>query len=189
MAVDFKTLLGDNYTDELASVLGGIEGKLLLNDGSYIPKTRFDEVNTKLRSLETQVDKERENNLTAEERLAEAISQAEDKANQYLIKSNKLEVEKVFVKAGINDYETYIDNIVGKDKEASLQIAEKIVGSVQKALATTTAELEKLKLTQTPKPQSGGHTDVKNEKLNWTELSELKVSDPEAYDHYVSNNE
>ena len=39
--LDLKELLGEKYTDEVASVLDGIRDKLLINDGSYIPKNKI----------------------------------------------------------------------------------------------------------------------------------------------------
>lgn len=189
MAVDFKKLLGEKYTDEIASVLGELESKLLVNDGTYIPKTRFDEVNSKLKGLETQFEAQRVESLTADEKLTQALKNAELKADEYLIKSNKLDVEKIFVAQGIKDYEGFIDDIVGKDKETSIKVAERIVASVKNAVATTSSELEKLKLINTPKPDISSKTTGTGDKLNWTELANLKASDPKAYETYIENNQ
>lgn len=187
--VDFKVLLGDKYTDELASVLEGISGQLLPNDGSYIPKTRFDQVNTNLKKAQDELEAIRLSKLSDEEKNAELIRNAEAKVKEYTIKSNKLEVEKVFVNSGIKDYETYIDSIVGDNLENSLAVAKNIAKTVTDSLAEKNAEIEKLKLQGTPQPQGNGGNPQGGEKLNYTQLAELKATNPAAYEAYVAKQE
>lgn len=184
--MNFKELLGEKYTDEIASVLEGIKDKLLINDGTYIPKTRFDQVNQKLKETQEETEKIRKSKMSDEEKNAEALANAEKTVREYTLKSNKLEVEKVFVSAGIKDYGTYIDNIVGENLEASLGVAKAITKTVQDSLAEKNAELEKLKLSGTPQPRGGEDNPSPNKNLSYTELAKLKAQDPAAYEQYVA---
>lgn len=185
--MNFKELLGEKYTDEIASVLEGIKDKLLINDGTYIPKTRFDQVNQKLKEAQEEAEKVRMSKMSEEEKNAEALAKAEQTIREYTLKSNKLEVEKVFVEAGIKDYSAYIDSIVGENLEASLNVAKAIAKTVQDSLAEKNAELEKLRLSVTPQPKTDGDGGLdKNKKLSYTEQALLKAKDPAAYEQYVA---
>jgi hypothetical protein len=53
--MDLKELLGALYTAEVAAAIG--DKKFILDDGKFIPKHRFDEVNAEKKSLEAQVTK------------------------------------------------------------------------------------------------------------------------------------
>lgn len=180
-----KELLGDKYTDELASVLEGVKDKLLVNDGSYIPKSRFDQVNQKLKEAQEEAEKVRMSKLSEEEKNAEVLANAEKTIKDYTIKSNRLEVEKVFVGAGIKDYDSYIDSIVTENLEASLGVAKAISKTVLDSLAEKNAQIEKLKLEVTPQPKTGNPNDKVESKLNYTQLAELKSKDPAAYQTYI----
>lgn len=187
MKIDFKALLGEKYTDEIAIVLDGISEKLLPNDGSYIPKIRFDQVNEKLKAAQEEAEKVRVSKLSEDEKNAEKIAKADATIKEFTIKSNKLEVEKVFVNAGIKDYAAYIDNIVGENLETSLSVAKSIAKTVTDSLTEKNAEIEKLKLLGTPQPPVGGSGEPKKpNKLNYTELAELKANNPTAYDAYIA---
>lgn len=187
MKIDFKALLGDKYTDEIASVLDGISEKLLPNDGSYIPKVRFDQVNEKLKAAQDEAEKVRVSKLSDDEKNAEKLAKADATIKEFTIKSNRLEVEKVFINSGIKDYAAYIDNIVSENLETSLAVAKNIAKTVTDSLAEKNAEIEKLKLQGTPQPPVVGNGDPKKpEKLNYTQLAELKASDPTAYDAYIA---
>ena len=184
--LDLKELLGEKYTDEVASVLDGIRDKLLINDGSYIPKTRFDQVNLKLKEAQEEAEKVRLSKLSGEEKNAEVLANAEKTIRDYTIKSNRLEVEKVFVNAGIKDYGSYIDNIVGENLESSLGVAKAISKTVLDSLAEKNAQIEKLKLEGTPQPNLGSGGGKTFEKLSYTQLADLKAKDPAAYDTYIA---
>lgn len=186
MKIDFKALLGEKYTDEIASVLDGISDKLLPNDGTYIPKTRFEQVNERLKVAQDEAEKIRLSKLSDEEKNAEQLAKAELTIKEFTRKSNKLEVEKVFVNAGIKEYNSYIDNIVGEDLETSLAVANGIAKTVVDTLAEKNAEIEKLKLMSTPQPKSVDGNKKVNEKLNYTQLAQLKATDPAAYEAYVA---
>lgn len=51
---ELKKLLGDELYNQLVTKLG--DKKLLVDDGNFIPKSRFDEVNNQKKDLKTQVD-------------------------------------------------------------------------------------------------------------------------------------
>lgn len=189
MAVNFRDLLGEKYTDEVASVLDGIKDKLLINDGSYIPKSRFDQVNEKLKLVQDEAERVRVSKLSDDEKNAEKIAEAEATIKEFTIKSNKLEVEKVFINSGIKDYNSYIDSIVGENLEASLAVAKNIAKTVTDSLAEKNAEIEKLKLQGTPQPPTAGGGEPKPEKLNYTQLAELKANNPTAYEAYIQTQE
>ena len=68
-------------------------------------------------------------NLTDAEKIQKALRDAEDSKNEFARKSSKLDVEKIFVAAGLTeeDYKDLIDGIVSEDAEKSKTMANSMV--------------------------------------------------------------
>lgn len=73
-------------------------------------------------------------NLTDAEKIQKALKDAEDSKNEFARKSSKLDVEKIFVAAGLTeeDYKDLIDGIVSEDAEKSKTMANGMVAMLTK---------------------------------------------------------
>lgn len=73
-------------------------------------------------------------NLTDAEKIQKALQDAEDSKNEFARKSSKLDVEKIFVAAGLteDDYKDLIDGIVSEDAEKSKTMANGMVAMLTK---------------------------------------------------------
>lgn len=73
-------------------------------------------------------------NLTDAEKIQKALQDAEDSKNEFARKSSKLDVEKIFVAAGLTeeDYKDLIDGIVSEDAEKSKTMANGMVAMLTK---------------------------------------------------------
>jgi hypothetical protein len=122
--------------------------------------------------------------MTEEEKHKADIEALEAEKRNYLLKSNRLDVQKVFQDAGMKVKDSFIDGIVGEDLEKSLAIAKDLVDDYNTALAEKNAEIEQLKLKSTPNPKidpNGGEF----KKLTMTEQAQLRAKDPAAYEAYI----
>lgn len=111
-----------------------------------------------------------EANLTDAEKIQKALADAEAAKTDFTMRSNRLEVEKILVAAGLTaeDYEALIDTLVSDDAEKSKKSAEAFANLVskQKEAAVQKTKEEMMDGTQTPGGDGGGEEekteDVKN---------------------------
>lgn len=75
-----------------------------------------------------------EADLTDAEKIQKALREAEDSKNEFARKSSKLDVEKIFVAAGLteDDYKDLIDGIISEDAEKSKTMANSMVAMLTK---------------------------------------------------------
>jgi phage gp36-like protein len=75
----------------------------------------------RLQEIEEKYTKLTNDGLTDEEKIQQALDAAKEEKAKYLKSNNKLEVEKIFMQAGVSpdEYEKYIDSIVSEDAELS----------------------------------------------------------------------
>jgi len=110
--------------------------------------------------------------LTDEEKIQKALADAVASKAEFAKKSNRLDVEKILVAAGLTeeDYKDLIDGLVSEDAEASKALATNLANMLtkQKEAAVQKTKEELMDGTQTPggKGGSGGEDektdDVKN---------------------------
>lgn len=188
MKVNFKELLGELYTDEIANVLDPVESKLVdITKGGYIPKDRFDTVNEAKKVAEAELEKVKLNSLTEEDRIAKISADKEQELATLKTELNYNKLGKLFADSGIKGYEDILKNVVNEDFEKSEILANSILGTLQANVSDRDKEIEKLKISITPKPvkeDTGGGGKVK-ENYSFTELAELKVTDPQKYDEVI----
>lgn len=90
------------------------------------------------------LEEEKQKNMTAEEKLAEAERVAKEKASEFAKKTNRLDAEKILLEAGLTseDYEAFIDGIVSEDNEQTKTLAASLAGTFK---AKNEAALQKAK--------------------------------------------
>ncbi|MGN1263602.1 MAG: hypothetical protein ACI4TW_06150 [Prevotella sp.] len=92
-------------------------------------KAALEEAKKSQKAVEKELKKLKDEKLTDDEKLAQAIADAENSKNEYAAKLNRLDVEKMFVEAGIDaeSYNPILDSIVTADAEGSKKTAESFV--------------------------------------------------------------
>lgn len=90
------------------------------------------------------LEEEKQKNMTAEEKLAEAERVANEKASEFAKKANRLDAEKILLDTGLTseDYEAFIDGIVSEDNEQTKALATSLAGTFK---ARNEAALQKAK--------------------------------------------
>ena len=111
----------------------------LLNiNGSDITEAKKSNVDPKelkrLQDIEVEYKKLEDANLTDAEKIQKALQDAENSKNEFAKKSSRLDVEKIFVAAGLTeeDYKDLIDGIVSEDAEKSKTMANGLVTMLTK---------------------------------------------------------
>lgn len=90
------------------------------------------------------LEEEKQKNMTAEEKLAEAERVANEKASEFAKKTNRLDAEKILLDAGLNseDYQAFIDGIISEDNEQTKTLAKSLAETFK---AKNEAALQKAK--------------------------------------------
>jgi hypothetical protein len=148
----------------------------------------FDKTASELAKVKKELGELKNNNLTGEEKVNAAIAAADARANEYSVKLNRLEVEKLFMADGLTeaDYADLIDDIVSEDTDKTIKLAKNLLAVVksQKSAAEKSIRAELLK--KTPKPPAGDNdgevmTMEKFRKLSPKERFDFSVNNPEEY--------
>ena len=190
---DIQSLLGDEYregmtVEEINTVLANRQ----FVDPETLPKSVekhiFDKTASELAKVKKELGELKNNNLTGEEKVNAAIAAADARANEYSVKLNRLEVEKLFMADGLTeaDYADLIDDIVSEDADKTIKLAKNLLAVVkgQRSAAEKSIRAELLK--KTPKPPASetdneGMTMEKFRKLSPKERFDFSVNKPEEY--------
>lgn len=161
--MDFlKEKLGDKY-DEFAELIGDM--KLKIDDGEHmIPKSRFDEVNTKYQDLKVKLEEREAKKMTEEEKLQAALEEAEEVKKDYQREIAKMGAMKIFVNAGLEEeqYETLLDTIVSEDAEKTAELAENLVGVISSKQTEAEKRVKADLIKKTPTPPEGEGNEEKS---------------------------
>lgn len=191
---DIQSLLGDEYregmtVEEINAVLANREFVDPTTLPKSVEKSIFDKTASELAKAKKELGELKNNNLSGEEKVNAAIAAADARANEYSVKLNRLEVEKLFMADGLAeaDYADVIDDIVSEDADKTMKLAKNLLAVVksQKSAAEKAVRAELLK--KTPKPPAGndgkpeGMTLAEFRKLSPTERHEWSVDHPEEY--------
>nr|DAE93788.1 MAG TPA: Major head protein [Caudoviricetes sp.]DAV24628.1 MAG TPA: Major head protein [Caudoviricetes sp.] len=116
------------------------------------------------KTAEKELKELKESHLSDDEKLQKALEEAEASKADYAKKLNRLEVEKLFVDAGITSeyYEPIIDSVVTDDAEASKKLAGSFV-DVMKSQKEATEKALREELSIAPKPHAAGGNEGGNE--------------------------
>ena len=190
---DIQTLLGEEYRDGMTvDEINAVLANRQFVDPTTLPKSVekhiFDKTASELAKVKKELGELKNNNLTGEEKVNAAIAAADARANEYAVKLNRLEAEKLFMADGLAeaDYADLIDDIVSEDADKTMKLAKSLLAVVksQKSAAEKAVRAELLK--KTPKPPAGdsgneGMTMEKFRKLSPKERFDFSVSNPEEY--------
>lgn len=168
-----KEIIGDELDAQLDKALEGKDDKVKLGNlaaGQYVDKEKYGKLereHAQLKKDKAAVDTElaglKTSGQTAEEKYQAAIDAAAAEKKQFTIATNRLEAEKIFVKAGLKeeDYSGLLDSLVSEDKDSTISK----VNSFSELLAKQKAETEKAVkadlLKKTPAPDGGLGGDPK----------------------------
>ena len=115
--------------------------------------------------------------LSDEEKIQNALNEAKASKAEFAKKSNRLDVEKILVGAGLTeeDYKDIIDGIVSEDAEASKTLASNMANMLtkQKEAAIQKTKEELMDGTQMPggKGGTGGEDDEKTPDIKFAEMA------------------
>lgn len=155
---DVKKQFADATEEQITAILS-------INDSDVVvAKTNNVEPGElkRLQGIETEYLKLRDAGLTDAEKAQKVLNDAETARLDYAKKSNRLDVEKILVAAGLTeeDYKDLIDGIVTDDTEKSKSMATNMASLVskQKETATQKAKEDLMDGTTVPggKPAGGG---------------------------------
>lgn len=169
-----------------------LDGKrLLVNDGTYISKSRFDEVNNQKNEFATRIKEMEEANMSEEEKRQRQIEEANEIKSKYQLELSKLKASELFVKSEIEDYEDMLELVVSEDIERTEQLAQRQISRIVAERQKIEDKLKKQYLESTPKPNTGGENPISNnpfskDGFNLTKQAELLQKDPEMYAKYKS---
>ena len=191
---DIQSLLGDEYregmtVEEINTILANKQFVDPTTLPKSVEKSVFDKTASELAKVKKELGELKNNTLTGEEKVNAAIAAADARANEYSVKLNRLDIEKLFVADGLAeaDYADFIEDIVSEDGEKSMKLAKSLLTVIksQKSAAEKALRAELLK--KTPKPPNGdpgndgGMTMDKFRKLSPKERYDFSVNNPEEY--------
>lgn len=158
----------DQITNYLNSVNGEVQKEKVKVDANKAELER-------LKAVEEELEIEKNKNLSAEEKLQAELEKAQQAQKDFAKKNNRLEVETLFVKAGLtsDDYGDYIDDLVSDNAELSLKLANGFVATINKARESATQKAKEDLLDGTLKPDGdGGDGDDEPEKTGAEKIAE-----------------
>lgn len=157
---NIRDLFPDAEDEQVSSLLE----KIMAGNGKDISgfKQTIEENNIemeRLKAIESEYEAYKKSTMTAEEQAEAARLDASKAEAEYKRLTNRLNVERQFVSAGIpeEDYTSLLDSIVTEDAEASNASAAKLLDLLgkQKEAAIQATKEEMLKATPTPQPNQG----------------------------------
>lgn len=168
----------------------------LLNiNGSDITAAKKNNVDPKelkrLQDIETEYKKLEDANLTDAEKIQKALQDAENSKNEFAKKSSRLDVEKIFVAAGLTeeDYKDLIDGIVSEDAEKSKTMANGLVAMLTKQKETAIQKTKEELMDGTGGSGGSGGSGGGDEKSTAEKIAEKLYSKQEQktdiLSHYV----
>lgn len=125
----------------------------------------------RLQDIEMEYSKLSDANLTDAEKIKKALEDAENSKIEFAKKSNRLDVEKIFVAAGLTqeDYKDYIDDLVSDNSEISTKLANGFVSTLSKQKESAIAKFKEDNLDNTPNPGGGKGGENKTEDVKFAE--------------------
>lgn len=145
-------------------------------------------VKTAITNHEKKNQSKKQSELSEIEQLRQEVLQSQ---NLLAIEKNKVKAEKLFVTTGLSEeeYSPLLDRLVTNDEESTLDNINLVLGllnvSVEKGVQSKLKEQLKSnpKVDTTPPKDKG----VEWDKLNWTQLAEMKQADPAGYEQYMKS--
>lgn len=147
-------LVGDEAkVDEVLKLVGGV----------MLPKDQYKKATDENKTLKEQIEQAKLASMDSEQLLKHKIEEAENKYREFGIKSNKLEAEKAFVKAGLTQdvYSELLDTVVSEDAEKTQSLVNKFIGVLGKEKESVANRTKESLLNQTKKPDNPDNIEQK----------------------------
>lgn len=132
------------------------------------------------------LEEEQKKNMNADEKLDAAIKEANERALEFSKKSTRVDVEKIFVNAGLSDedYKEFIDGIVSDNADTSKSLANAFVKTLSSQKEKVVQKTKEDLLNGTGKPGDDGSNHGTDNTLSDAEkiakdLAKNKVSSKE----------
>lgn len=154
---DVKKLFPDATDEQISSLLNQHHGEIQKEKGKV---ETLKAENERLKDIETEAEALKNANLTAEQKAEKAIEAAQAAERNFNTRVNRLEVEKLFVANGLTEqeYTAVLDGIVTDNAEATMKIAQGLVGLLKSQKEATEQSVKSQMLKETPRPKDGGAT-------------------------------
>jgi predicted DNA-binding protein (UPF0251 family) len=129
-----------------------------------IPKTEYAKKNEQLKAKDSELEALRLASMSETEKLQHKLAEAEALRNEYGKKSNRLDAEQLFVRAGLNKdtYEPLLDKVVSEDKEKTISLVNDFVGILSKERESITNKTKEDLINSTKKPEGGTSPEGKS---------------------------
>lgn len=175
---DIQSLLGEDYregmtVEEINAVLANRQFVDPTTLPKSVEKTIFDKTASELAKVKKELAEIKNNNMTDDEKVQAAITAANNREKEFTAKSNRLEVEKLFVSGGLTeqDYAEVIDDIVSEDAEKTMKLAKNLLAVITSQKSATEKALRAELQRGTPRTPAGdGSKPTKKDYA--TEISE-----------------
>jgi len=138
-----------------------------------VEKTVFDKTASELAKVKKELAELKNSSMTDDEKVQAAITAANNKEKEFIAKSNRLEVEKLFVSGGLTeqDYADVIDDIVSDDVDKTMKLAKNLLAVITNQKSATEKALRAELQRSTPRTPAGDGS--KSSKKDYaTEISE-----------------
>ncbi len=190
--MELKELLGSDYKDGMTAeeISAALANKTFVDPATLpasVSKEQFDKTASEAAEYKRKLAKLEAEGLSGEEKLKQLQEAAEAAQRTFTIKSNRIDVEKVLLAAGLaeTEYAPFIDAIVTEDAAASVAAATGIAKMLAAQKKATDAAVRKELLDKTPTPgadqKQPGMTKENFAKLSFSEQHKFSVEHPEEY--------
>lgn len=193
--MNIQELLGEAYKEGMSidEINNALDGKSFI-DSSVLPpsvsKSVYDKTASELAKAKNKIAELENASLSDDEKLKNALKEAQEKQEEYIRKSIRLDVEKVLVTGGLteNDYKGIIDGLITSDSQASIAMAEslvKVISDQKQAAANAIKKELQGSLGELPKGSgANGITKEDFSKMTLTEKIRFKEENPEQYENF-----
>jgi hypothetical protein len=147
-------LVGDEAkVDEMLKVIGA----------NMLPKDEYKKAKDENKSLKEQIEQAKLASMNTEELLKHKIEEADLRSKEFGIKSNKLDAERQFVKAGLTPdvYGELLDTVVSEDAEKTQTLVNKFIGVLGKEKESVANRTKEDLLNKTKKPDNPDNIEHK----------------------------
>ena len=190
--MDLKALLGDGYKDGMTidEINAALAGKNFVDPTTLPPsvsKEQFDRTASEAARYKKELSEAKAAGLTDAEKLKKLQEEAIEAQRNFTLKSNRMDVEKVLIAAGLAeaDYAPFIDTIVTESAESSKAAAEGIAKMLSAQKKAVDAAVRKELQDNTPKPgadqKEPGMTKEAYNKLSFQEQHKFFTEHREEY--------
>lgn len=156
--------------EQIANMLNSIDTEVAVAGRSKISDADLQALRDKAKKF----DEAESEKLSAEEKLKQALADAEKSKNDNLIILNRTKAIAELTKAGVSedDYKDIIEGIVTADEEKTVSLAKNMAALISKTKSDAEASAKDDKLRNMGKPDGGVNPDSDSEKSDAEKFAE-----------------